>query len=312
MKKIITKIFIGSSLLFLLTFNVPAEILILAPHPDDEALMFSGIIYRALNQGEDINIVLMTNGDYLSIDYGYLRQNETIAAMVNVLGVSESDITFLGYPDGGLETIYYYYTSPDNAYSNHGQTETYGDRGLGGTDYHTYKFGEPGKYNKPNILMDLESILSEFLPEHIYTTSEFDTHWEHEITYLYLRDALLNLSDQYPDYQPAIHTTLIHGGDDVGYHLDMHVPFILGSLGDLQNLSPFGHPGQLAVKGVGEVGMRIVRSSFSRLSTTFLSPLPVTIPTDHIPFRGYCTATTLENRPSFFSCLNRKSVICFM
>ena len=40
---------------------------------------------------------------------------------------------------------------------------------------------------------------------------------------------------------------VVHGGYDVGYNFNVHVPFIFGSLGYLQNLSPVGYPGQLTV-----------------------------------------------------------------
>ncbi|MGA9544730.1 MAG: PIG-L family deacetylase, partial [Candidatus Sulfotelmatobacter sp.] len=39
------------------------RILVFAPHPDDEALMASGVIYSALQNGDTVNVVVMTNGD---------------------------------------------------------------------------------------------------------------------------------------------------------------------------------------------------------------------------------------------------------
>ena len=118
-----------------------ARILIVAPHPDDEALMASGIIRNALESGEEIRIILMTNGDYTGINSGYYRQTETISGMQGVLGMQENDIIFLGYPDGGLYEIYTNYQSPDSIYTSFaGQKYTYGSRGLGGKDYHSYQF----------------------------------------------------------------------------------------------------------------------------------------------------------------------------
>jgi LmbE family N-acetylglucosaminyl deacetylase len=214
MNKINLSVFIVLVFILLIAESGLAKIIVFAPHPDDEALMFSGIIYRALAMGEPVKVVVITNGDYRGIDEGYVRQGESVNAM-NVLGVDENDIIFLGYPDSGLETIYYNYTSSDDVYVSHlGQAETYGNRGLGGADYHTYTFGLPGAYNKPNILMDLENILGDFLPDHIYVTSEFDIWKDHSATYLYVRDALLNISGLYPNYRPVVHSTLIHGGDD--------------------------------------------------------------------------------------------------
>src|SRR5690348_15493192 len=38
-------------------------LMIFAPHPDDEALMGSGIMYSALSRGDTVKVVVMTNGD---------------------------------------------------------------------------------------------------------------------------------------------------------------------------------------------------------------------------------------------------------
>lgn len=215
MKKINLIVFIMLVFIFLIDESGLANIIVFAPHPDDEALMFSGIIYRALAKGEPVKVVIITNGDANSVDEGYVRQSESVNAM-NVLGIVEYKIIFLGYPNSGLDDIYNYYTSSNDIYTSPttGMSETYGNRGLGGSDYHTFMFGQPGKYNKPNILMDLESILSDFLPDHVFVTSEFDTHQDHEYTYYYIRDALINISRLYSNYRPIIHKTLIHGGDD--------------------------------------------------------------------------------------------------
>ncbi len=209
------------TILLLLWFILITEaglgnIVIFAPHPDDEALMFSGIIYRTLEQGKPVKVVVMTNGDARGITMGLAREKETINAMVGVIGMSENDIIFLGYPDAGLETIYLDYTSPNDLYESPKteMSETYGNRGLGRSDYHTFRFGKPGKYNKLHVLMDIENILKDFLPDHIYVTSEFDTHKDHSATYLFVKDALLNISGDYPNYQPTVHKTLIHVGDD--------------------------------------------------------------------------------------------------
>ncbi|MHB8276233.1 MAG: PIG-L family deacetylase, partial [Candidatus Humimicrobiaceae bacterium] len=40
------------------------KILILAPHPDDEAISSAGIIQKALSAGAKIRIVYLTNGEY--------------------------------------------------------------------------------------------------------------------------------------------------------------------------------------------------------------------------------------------------------
>ena len=201
-------------LMVLLCCNAFATVLVLAPHPDDEALMFSGVIYGALQRGEEVKVVMATNGDFPGMSAGYTRQAETVNAMA-VLGLTEDDIIFLGYPDSGLKTMYDLYTGAGDAYTSvAGQTQTYGNRGLGRADYHTYRFGTPGRYNKASIIADLESILSEYRPEHIFVTGPYDHHEDHSVLHTYLREALAGLMTRYPTYRPVIHRTVIHGGND--------------------------------------------------------------------------------------------------
>jgi len=47
------------------------SILVVSPHPDDDILMMSGIIYRAVQNGDTVHVVYMTSGDALGISVGY-------------------------------------------------------------------------------------------------------------------------------------------------------------------------------------------------------------------------------------------------
>src|SRR5260370_7790223 len=76
-------------------------LIIFAPHPDDEALMASGIMYSALARGDTVKGVLMTNGDaggpLPSVSLGTSRQGETVTCM-SPLVLFERKILFLRYP----------------------------------------------------------------------------------------------------------------------------------------------------------------------------------------------------------------------
>lgn len=112
---------------------VSVDLLIFAPHPDDETLGCGGVIMQALAAGKRIHVVIFTNGDgytkatsmlvnknidkLLPGDYlelSRVRQLEVYAA-TKKLGLKPSDITFLGYPDGGLNMVYQ--TGGSNYYS---------------------------------------------------------------------------------------------------------------------------------------------------------------------------------------------------
>jgi uncharacterized repeat protein (TIGR02543 family) len=153
----------------------------------------------------------MTNGDlYGGSTTGYERENEAVVGC-GVLGVQENNLIFLGYPDGNLNRIYENYTeASDQLVTSNGISMTYGNRGLGGADYHTYRFGAPAPYNSANIISDLEDIISNFQPENIFVTSEFDNHLDHSTSYQLLRRALFNIHNNNPNYFPIIHKTIVH------------------------------------------------------------------------------------------------------
>ena len=190
-----------------------ARLLVISPHPDDDLLYGSGVTYRSIQSGEPVLIVYMTNGDLSGGTVsGLQRQEEAVNGQL-YLGNNEDNLIFLGYPDGYLETIAASYGLPtDQLTTWYGQTVTYGNRGLGRTDYHFYRFGTHAPYNMYNILLDLQQIITDFMPDRILTTSEFDTHTDHSESYRILRYALDQVRQNVPTYRPTIHKTLVHFG----------------------------------------------------------------------------------------------------
>jgi LmbE family N-acetylglucosaminyl deacetylase len=190
-----------------------ASVLVIAPHPDDDVIATAGVIHRAAGY-EEVNVVYMTNGDIHGTTEGHLRQDEAVAAQVQHIGMVEDNLIFLGYPDGRLRRIFNNFTTPSSQYvTPFGQGVTYGDRGLGRLDYHSYRFGSPASYNRPNIVTDLATILRTYRPQHIYATSEFDQHTDHATTYRLLRLALDQVHAEDPSFAPVIHTTIIWSTD---------------------------------------------------------------------------------------------------
>jgi LmbE family N-acetylglucosaminyl deacetylase len=167
-----------------------AQILIFAAHPDDDILTSAGIVSDAHRRGEPVVVVYLTNGDYDGTSIGLERQDEAIAAQ-QVLGTSEDETIFLGYPDGYADVVYEDYPdSTDQFTTPSGQGLTYGQRGLGGADYHFYKFGAHALYNRANMVLDFASILGTYRPDHIFTTGQYDWHTDHVTAYNVLQDAL--------------------------------------------------------------------------------------------------------------------------
>ncbi len=132
-----------TSLAFLaaLIGSARASILIVSPHPDDDALTAAGITYDANSRGEPVRIVYVTNGDAEGTAVGLLREQEAVASQMGRLGTQEQNLIFLGYPDVWMSTLYASYPNATDTFvsPNTGKSTTYGNRGLGGTDYHTYR-----------------------------------------------------------------------------------------------------------------------------------------------------------------------------
>jgi len=186
-----------------------AQILVLSPHPDDDIITSAGVIYEAHRRGEAVTVVYFTNGDYNGVDWGFIRQNEAVVAQ-DYLGTRETELIFLGYPDGYTKIVYDDYPNATEGFdAPNGQSFTYGNRGLGASDYHFYRFGVHGLYNRANMVLDLKTILQTYRPAHIFTTGQYDKHDDHATAYRVLKDALTDvLIDS--SYKPVIHTTVVH------------------------------------------------------------------------------------------------------
>ncbi len=101
-----------------------SPILILAPHPDDEVLGSGGFWHEMLAAGSDVHVLVATSGDgfpadadrvYFTTDptpedylrLGRMRMAESRAA-VRSLGLQDSRIRFLGFPDSGTDHLFLY------------------------------------------------------------------------------------------------------------------------------------------------------------------------------------------------------------
>lgn len=83
-------------------------VLVVVPHPDDEALMFGGLVSLAARRGIPIHLLAVTDGgaaypDRIEADQlAELRRVEQRAAIAD-LGLAVSDVTPVGLPDGDVE-----------------------------------------------------------------------------------------------------------------------------------------------------------------------------------------------------------------
>ena len=164
--------------------------MLIAPHPDDEALACSIILQHAVCAGAAIRVLYATDGDnnpwpqrlldrkwrLTEVDrrrWGKLRRAEAVAAL-QALGVDRSDADFLALPDQGLT-------------------------GLLMTDCRS-------------ILEQFATSVSAWSPTHLLVPSVHDTHPDHSALAVILRLTLANL---YPDGpRMSVWTYAVHGNSE--------------------------------------------------------------------------------------------------
>jgi LmbE family N-acetylglucosaminyl deacetylase len=90
------------------------SILVFAPHPDDETLGCGGTIAKRFNEGYEVIVVVLTDGqqafykvfginsDPTPEELKQIRKEEAIRA-IKTLGLSEKNIVFLDFEDGSVK-----------------------------------------------------------------------------------------------------------------------------------------------------------------------------------------------------------------
>ncbi len=197
-------------------FKKDERIMILVPHPDDEAICCAGVIQDALKAGARVRIVYLTNGDHNEfafivyerritlrqgefIHLGEVRQKEAIKAM-KFLGLSEKDLVFLGYPDYGTFEIFTKYWQAGKPFR---------DR-LTRISKVPYK-DEPSygvEYVGQNILTDISRQILDYQPDKIFVSHPADVNVDHKTLYLFLQIALSELEGRIP--RPEVYPYLVH------------------------------------------------------------------------------------------------------
>jgi LmbE family N-acetylglucosaminyl deacetylase len=195
------------------------RLLVVAPHPDDEALGSAGLIQRVIAAGGQVRVVLVTSGDAFSEgveaethiadprprdyrSYGALRERETIEAMQR-LGVDRGHVRFLGFPDGGVCLIASHYLPA---------------RARAFVSPYTRRVEPPAseqmirgvRYRGADIRRELERILVEYRPTMVTLPHPEDLHPEHCSSYIFAREALDVVAARDRTLKPRVLHYLIH------------------------------------------------------------------------------------------------------
>jgi LmbE family N-acetylglucosaminyl deacetylase len=179
------------------------RVLVIAPHPDDEVIGCGGLIQRALADGAQVRVALMTNGDGSElalifgerdlplrptafIKLGLERQQESIEALGR-LGLASHQISFLGYPNNGLLAMWQpehwsrtrLYRAP-NTHATHSPYEN--------------SVTHDAPYCGEEVLDDLMGVLRQVRPTMVFVTHPLDVHPDHWTTDAFARYALATLA----------------------------------------------------------------------------------------------------------------------
>jgi LmbE family N-acetylglucosaminyl deacetylase len=162
--------------------DLPRSLAVICAHPDDEFL-HPAAIRAAVENSIPVHLIFLTNGDaggsdrffgpgYTpaeAIEFGHIRMAEARAAAGH-LGVPESNLHFLGLPDGFLESI-------RNA--EEGSNPVFSPLlGAGNSPY--CGLHQPNlPFEKESIVNALTGLLSEIDPDTVYMSHPDERHSDH-------------------------------------------------------------------------------------------------------------------------------------
>lgn len=194
------------------------RILILASHPDDEAIGAAGVIQKALQENIPVKIVYLTKGDNNHPSFvmnqkwlffgpktilmmGQRRGQEAVRGM-EFLGVKKDQLVFLGYPDCGTEKIFTSFwdeKKPFKSMLTRVRQVPYEDA-----------LSPRAPYVGESVIKDLKQVIVDFKPTKIFVSHPLDSNNDHRAFPLYLYVALWDLREQIA--APEIYGYLIHWG----------------------------------------------------------------------------------------------------
>jgi LmbE family N-acetylglucosaminyl deacetylase len=164
-----------------------AQVLVVAPHPDDEILAVGETMQQKLAEGEEVYVVFVTDGeahDEHSHDnnqsYAEIRRHESILAFESIGGDFHHAL-FLGFPDSHLADLNTQVLT--SKYSKRTSTPS-------NTKYPNSAFTDF------NLVQNLYWVVNEINPTEVYYTSPNDKHADHATVGRAMRDILL--------YHPAV------------------------------------------------------------------------------------------------------------
>lgn len=185
-----------------LDISSSTRLLVIAPHPDDEALGAAGLMAKVRGSGGEVAVALLTSGDAFPeavwsaerirnpkpADYrnlGVIREKESRAALA-ALGVAPGRITFLGFPDEGVCLLASAYLSErQRAFES-----PYTDRTRPPPSERVIR---DARYRGADVRREIERVAAAFRPTLIAMPHAEDNHPDHCATHIFASEAVAAL-----------------------------------------------------------------------------------------------------------------------
>ncbi|MBI5201582.1 MAG: PIG-L family deacetylase [Elusimicrobia bacterium] len=178
------------------------RVMVLSPHPDDDAAACAGLLSKAGKLGIGVRLVYLTQGDerifkpwrgrpYVTAGavrrLGGIRRSESLAA-AKTLGLKPEDLVFLGYPDrGALELWLRHWRGRPPMRNSRTRTDRVPYEGA----------RTPGApYQGDRLLEDLVEEIREFKPTKVFVSHPADRHPDHRAMHAFARAALWDLEGE--------------------------------------------------------------------------------------------------------------------
>ncbi len=186
------------------------NILIIAPHQDDEILSTGGLIQKSIKLGDTVTVLFVTNGDYRGPYIAQQRFFESITAL-KILGVDKRNIFYLGYGDTGMNYSHSFlrqllFSKVDTPLSTPFSSITY--HPAGEKTVCAIRTGSDSSLTQENFMIDLKWFINRVKPDIVIAPNVRDLHGDHAsiIPLLQKINALIQI--------PICLTYIVHGGDD--------------------------------------------------------------------------------------------------
>ena len=169
------------------------EVLVVAPHPDDETFACAGAIDSAQREGRRVAVIFVTSGERCSASpfrkrLARTREREAIRVLESLGLDPRVDVAFLRYPDASLTEL-----------AKAGSICTLGScPGLGFPGIERFRYDQ--------LVADLRAVILMARPEIVYLPDPRDAHDDHRATHQAVRTAL----NTAPELSPALRSYLVH------------------------------------------------------------------------------------------------------